>query len=154
MALSVLPSALTELGVSCRWAFRQPGWQARALFPHPRPPPVCLHVDSPAQWSQHIISLSALFALAPPPPLQCGLYYILIWPWASLSRATQALPMWALATQGSASPASPGGTQDILSLKLPFIVIFKGMSIWGQSKWRCTLSLFYQFTNKQFKKNI
>ena len=38
--------------------------------------------------------------------------------------------------------------QDIPSLNLPFIVIF---SVAGQF---CTLSLFYQFINKQFKKNI
>ena len=83
-------------------------------FPIQDLPPVCLHVDSPAQWSQHIISLSALFA-PPLPPVQCVLYYILIWPWApsqqghastshvssghprlSISRGTQDIPRGSL----------------------------------------------------------
>ena len=75
---------MTELGVSCSLGIPSARLTAKRIISPSNHSPR-LSLDCRALYSRHIISLSALFALAPifPLPVQCRLYYILIWPWAS-----------------------------------------------------------------------
>ena len=70
----------------CRagWAFRQPGWQPSALFPHPTTPHVCLWTaEHSTQGTLYLYPHYLHLPPSSPPLVQCRLYYILIWPWAS-----------------------------------------------------------------------
>ena len=79
---------MTELGVSCSLGIPSARLTAKRIISPSNHSPR-LSLDCRAFYSRHIISLSALFALAPifPPLVQCRLYYILIWPWASSQQA-------------------------------------------------------------------
>ena len=74
----------------CRagWAFRQPGWQPSALFPHPTTPHVCLWTaEHSTQGTLYLYPHYLHLPPSSPPLVQCRLYYILIWPWASSQQA-------------------------------------------------------------------
>ena len=94
---------MTELGVSCRLGIPSARLTAKRIISPSNHSPR-LSLDCRALYSRHIISLSALFALAPIFPSSCAvqavLYPHLALGFFSAGRATRALPMWALATQG------------------------------------------------------
>ena len=94
----------------CRagWAFRQPGWQPSALFPHPTTPHVCLWTaEHSTQGTLYLYPHYLHLPPSSPPLVQCRLYYILIWPWASSQQAgpQEHFPCepWPMATQRSES---------------------------------------------------
>ena len=105
----------------CRagWAFRQPGWQPSALFPHPTTPHVCLWTaEHSTQGTLYLYPHYLHLPPSSPPLVQCRLYYILIWPWAS-------------SQQGHKSTSH-------VSLGHPRIRVFL-------MNWRSTLKLFFSF---------
>ena len=91
---------MTELGVSCRLGIPSARLTAKRIISPSNHSPR-LSLDCRALYSRHIISLSALFALAPIFPSSCAvqavLYPHLALGFFSAGRATRALPMWALA---------------------------------------------------------
>ena len=96
---------MTELGVSCRLGIPSARLTAKRIISPSNHSPR-LSLDCRALYSRHIISLSALFALASHLLLllcSAGCIISSSGPGLLLSRATRALPMWALATQGSES---------------------------------------------------
>ena len=151
MALYVLPSALTELGVSCRGGHSVSRVDSRAhYFPIQDLPPVCLHVDSPAQWSQHIISLSALFALAPSPLLLCSVGCIISSSGPGPSQQGHASTSHVSSGHPRLSISSFFKRNTGHSQRIPLglaVDLFECGSLGNFALFCC----FYQFTNKQKK---